>query len=144
MIRQLNLRTVGRSFMQGLRSSRFSSKKDINVPKVKNFINGKFVDSLTTKWIPLYNPGNLRAYLFFSDIFWLVASYICLTFKYLYTVMFIAWWKKSWWILCSQLVYYESDSSLSDKDFVLNCHARVMMLYVAISNWTFCYFFKSI
>ena len=58
MMRQLNLWTVGRTSMQGLRPSRFSSKKDIDVPKVKNFIDGKFVDSLTTKWIPLYNPGN--------------------------------------------------------------------------------------
>lgn len=27
------------------------------VPKVKNFINGKFEDSKTTEWINLYNPA---------------------------------------------------------------------------------------
>lgn len=26
------------------------------VPKVKNLINGKFVESTTKEWIPLYNP----------------------------------------------------------------------------------------
>lgn len=29
-----------------------------NVPKVQNFINGKFEDSRTSEWIPLYNPAN--------------------------------------------------------------------------------------
>lgn len=28
------------------------------VPKVKNFINGKFEDSKTSEWINLYNPAN--------------------------------------------------------------------------------------
>jgi hypothetical protein len=37
----------------------------VQVPKVKNLINGKFVDSTTKEWIPLYNPvrggrGGLR------------------------------------------------------------------------------------
>ena len=27
------------------------------VPRVKNFINGKFEDSKTTEWINLYNPA---------------------------------------------------------------------------------------
>ena len=34
-----------------------STQKDTNIPRVQNFINGQFVDSVTTKWIPLYNPG---------------------------------------------------------------------------------------
>jgi hypothetical protein len=39
-----------------------STQKDINIPKVQNFINGQFVDSLTAKWIPLYNPGRFPRY----------------------------------------------------------------------------------
>lgn len=35
-------------------SAAFSSEV---VPKVKNFINGQFVDSKTTEWIPLQNPA---------------------------------------------------------------------------------------
>jgi malonate-semialdehyde dehydrogenase (acetylating)/methylmalonate-semialdehyde dehydrogenase len=35
-------------------SAAFSSEV---VPKVKNFINGQFVDSKTTDWIPLLNPA---------------------------------------------------------------------------------------
>ena len=34
-----------------------STQKDANIPRVQNFINGQFVESVTTKWIPLYNPG---------------------------------------------------------------------------------------
>lgn len=34
-----------------------SASLSSNVPKVKNFINGKFEDSKTTTWIPLYNPA---------------------------------------------------------------------------------------
>lgn len=48
---------------------RFSVKKNVknyhtsmvvngNVPTVKNFINGQFVESKTTEWIDLYNPAN--------------------------------------------------------------------------------------
>ena len=59
MMRHLNLKLVGRRSIGGFRSSYLSSKTDTDVLKVKNFINGKFVDSLTTKWIPLYNPGKL-------------------------------------------------------------------------------------
>lgn len=39
------------------RIAALSSQNDSNTPKVQNFINGQFVDSKTTKWIPLYNPG---------------------------------------------------------------------------------------
>lgn len=48
------------------KSAPFSSKVDSKIPRVKNFINGQFVDSLTKDWIPLYNPG------IFSP--WLAAS----------------------------------------------------------------------
>lgn len=37
------------------RLNRFLSTS--NIPKVKNFINGKFVDSKAKDWIPLFNPA---------------------------------------------------------------------------------------
>jgi malonate-semialdehyde dehydrogenase (acetylating)/methylmalonate-semialdehyde dehydrogenase len=41
------------SFLTKVQTARFSGA----VPKVKNFINGKFEDSKTTEWINLYNPA---------------------------------------------------------------------------------------
>jgi malonate-semialdehyde dehydrogenase (acetylating)/methylmalonate-semialdehyde dehydrogenase len=34
-----------------------SAHMSAGVPRVKNFINGKFEDSKTTEWINLYNPA---------------------------------------------------------------------------------------
>jgi malonate-semialdehyde dehydrogenase (acetylating)/methylmalonate-semialdehyde dehydrogenase len=41
------------SFLTKVQTARFSAA----VPKVKNFINGKFEESETTEWINLYNPA---------------------------------------------------------------------------------------
>ena len=57
MMRHLNTKSAVLRSVIKTRVERLSSKIDPAVPKVKNFINGEFVDSSTTNWIPLYNPG---------------------------------------------------------------------------------------
>ena len=56
-MRHLNTKSAVLRSVIKTRIERLSSKIDPAVPKVKNFINGEFVDSTTTNWIPLYNPG---------------------------------------------------------------------------------------
>lgn len=48
---------VSQKLLRSAAAAALSTQSDSTVPKVQNFINGQFVDSKTTKWIPVYNPG---------------------------------------------------------------------------------------